>query len=262
MKIAAIWVAVLFVLSVGTASPFGQTISDEARRHFDRGVAAMEMAQSPKDCAVAIDEFEQAARLAPDWPDVFYNLGLAQEGAEKYADSARSYRKYLELSPNAADAEEVRSLINRLEFKAERERTLTTEDVAEVLASIGDKDIWDDIDSDFDSVLFGAISRVGDSRIKIPRMLVSRSDAPRGYEVVEQEGYQTINVGGPVISFSLEGSWVGYPIPPGFLTVTDFFEITVLSKASVKVSKYSLLPAAGGTVKRSDTIVYRILRRS
>jgi ankyrin repeat protein len=118
MKKQNVLIAVTVILLFGIGSAFGQEVSDEAKRHFDRGVAAVEMAKSPNDYAAAIMEFEQAARLAPDWPDVYYSLGKVQEAAEKYGDAVQSLRKYLQLAPDADNAEEVKSLINRLEYKA------------------------------------------------------------------------------------------------------------------------------------------------
>lgn len=106
------------LLSLGTS--FGQNISDEAKRHFDRGVAAVEMAKSPADYQSAITEFEQAINLAPGWPDVYYNLGLVQEKAEKYGDAVTSLRQYLRYAPTANDAETVKSLINKLEYKRDK----------------------------------------------------------------------------------------------------------------------------------------------
>jgi hypothetical protein len=131
MKRYSVMFAAILVLLLGVAPVFGQTVSDEAKRHFDRGVAAAEMAKEPADYELAIREFEQAARLAPDWPDLFYNLGLVQESAEKYADAIKSLRQYLQLAPNAIDAEEVKSRINKLEFKAEQ--VLTIPDIINVL---------------------------------------------------------------------------------------------------------------------------------
>jgi tetratricopeptide (TPR) repeat protein len=96
-----------------------QNVSDEAKRYFDRGVAALEMATSPSEYDSAVTKFRQAAVLAPDWPDVYYNLGLAQEKAEKYSDAVISLRQYLKLSPNASDAEAVKTLISKLEYKIE-----------------------------------------------------------------------------------------------------------------------------------------------
>jgi ankyrin repeat protein len=118
MKKQNVLIAVIVVLLFGIGSAFGQEVSDEAKRHFDRGVAAVEMAKSPNDYAAAIMEFEQAARLAPDWPNVYYSLGKVQEAAEKYGDAVRSFREYIRLAPDAEDAEEIKSLINKLEYKA------------------------------------------------------------------------------------------------------------------------------------------------
>ncbi|MBK9162792.1 MAG: hypothetical protein IPM21_02560 [Acidobacteria bacterium] len=111
---------------------FGQ--SDEARRHFDRGMAAVEMAKAPEDFQVAINEFKQATVLAPDWPDAFFNLGKMQEAAEKFTDAIASYRKYLQLAPNAPDAGDVKSLINWVQFKAEN--VMTVEKVVRVLGQL------------------------------------------------------------------------------------------------------------------------------
>ncbi len=134
-------IAAVFYLVCGTASSFGQqAVSDEAKRHFDRGIAAVEIAKSPDDYVSAIKEFEQAARLAPDWPDVYYNLGRVQEKAERYRDAATSLKQYLRLAPNASDAETVKTLINKLEYKAET--VLTVADVINVLVSLSNKEQW------------------------------------------------------------------------------------------------------------------------
>jgi len=119
MKKIIVLQATIFILFCGMASSFGQTVSEEAKRHFDRGMAAMEMANSPDDYAAAIKEFEHAARLAPGWPAVYYNLGLVQEKAEKYSDAVINLQQYLRLAPNASDAEAVKSLINKLAYKNE-----------------------------------------------------------------------------------------------------------------------------------------------
>ena len=108
------------ILFLGIGSAFGQAVSDEAKRYFDRGVIAVELAKSPADYESAIKEFRQAASLAPDWPDVYYNLGLVQEKAESYNDAVTSLRQYLSLAPNAKDAAEVKSIIARTEYKNEK----------------------------------------------------------------------------------------------------------------------------------------------
>ena len=118
MRIAVISLAIAFCLSIGIAD--AQNISDEAMRHFDRGQAAVEMAKSPADYEDAIKEFERAMRLAPDWPDVYYNLGLIQEKVDKYDDAIGNLTKYLELSPNASDSRDVKKFIAKIEYKMEK----------------------------------------------------------------------------------------------------------------------------------------------
>ncbi|MBP6005053.1 MAG: tetratricopeptide repeat protein [Pyrinomonadaceae bacterium] len=115
-------------------SLYPQNISDEARRHFDRGMAAVEMAKTPDDLNVAISEFKQATVLAPDWADAHFNLGKMQEATEKFTEAIASFRKYLQLAPNAADAGEVTSLINKIEYKAET--VMTVQKVVNVLSQL------------------------------------------------------------------------------------------------------------------------------
>ncbi len=111
----------ILILLFGIESSFGQTVSDEAKRYFDRGMIAVELAKSAADYESAIKEFSQAATLAPDWPDVFYNLGLVQEKAENYGGAVISLKQYLKLTPNAPDAAEVKSIIVRTEYKNEKQ---------------------------------------------------------------------------------------------------------------------------------------------
>ena len=118
-KMKAYMVVVLAVSAFLLSTVNAWAVSEEAKRHFDRGVAAVEMAKSPDDYASAIKEFEQAIRFAPDWPDVYYNLGMVQEKAGKYRDATTSLKQYLRLAPNASDAEPVKSLVNKLEYKQE-----------------------------------------------------------------------------------------------------------------------------------------------
>jgi len=98
----------------------GQTVSEEARRHMIRGQAAVETAKSPADYEAAIREFEQAAKLAPDRPEIWYNLGMVQKEADKYWEAIGNLKKYLALAPNAKDAGAVRDLIDKIEFLKER----------------------------------------------------------------------------------------------------------------------------------------------
>lgn len=122
MRMSVIKSTILAVIVfVAAHVAFGQaSVSDEAKKYFDRGVAAIEMAKTPSDYAKAVREFEQAVKLAPHWPEAYYNLALVQEKTEKYGDAASSLRQYLRLAPNAADAAEIKALINKLEYRKEQ----------------------------------------------------------------------------------------------------------------------------------------------
>jgi tetratricopeptide (TPR) repeat protein len=246
----------IFSLFFGIALSFGQNVSAEAQRYFDRGTAAMEM----KDFQAAIREFGQAAKLAPDWPDAVYNLGAAHEIAEHYEEAIKCYREYVRLAPDAEDAESTRTLINKLEYKAEREKILTNGDIAEIIASLGGSGTWyiaaqhPDKTDVLGNSLISSIIREGDHGIRVPNMLVSVA-AQGVYQVVEQESYQHVSIDGPFVKFNIEVSHVGYPIVPPYRTGTWTFEIEVLSKASAKVINYSYWPNG----QRTDpwTVTYK-----
>lgn len=108
-------VVIFLVIAAGGC---GQTTSEKARWHMIRGQAAM--AKTPADYEDAIREFEQAAKLAPDWPEIYYNLGVVQEKAKEYDKAIGNLEKYLALAPNAKDADVVRDLIYKIEFLKER----------------------------------------------------------------------------------------------------------------------------------------------
>jgi len=130
-------------LLLGLLSPsLSQAVPDEAMRHFNRGMAAVEMAVSQDDYQLAVDEFRQALALAPDWAEARYNLGLVQEKAGNYRDAVNSLRRYLQLAPNAPDAAQVRTMADKLEFKADQ--FLSDEDVLDIYVSLTDQGLWQD----------------------------------------------------------------------------------------------------------------------
>jgi len=107
------------ILLAWVSVTLADTVSEEAQRYMARGMAAAEMAKTPKDYERAVREFEQAAKLSPDWPDVYFNLGSVQVKAGNYGESMRHYKRYLELAPKAPDAAKVREEIYKLEYRAE-----------------------------------------------------------------------------------------------------------------------------------------------
>ena len=119
------WIACLFLaalLAAGSASAAAQSVPEEARRYMARGIAAVETAKSAGDYVLAALEFEKAARLAPDWPDVYYSLGSVQAKMGDTASAIKSYQRYLELAPRAPDAEKVRQEMYKLEYLQDRQK--------------------------------------------------------------------------------------------------------------------------------------------
>ncbi|NLE64963.1 MAG: tetratricopeptide repeat protein [Elusimicrobia bacterium] len=90
------------------------------RRQMLRAQAAVETAQSPADYQKAIAEYVLARDLSPDQPEIYYNLGMVQEKAGAYADAIQSFQKYLMLAPQAPDAQEVRDMIYKIEYKRDQ----------------------------------------------------------------------------------------------------------------------------------------------
>jgi hypothetical protein len=117
----AYFIILMILLMSFSTRALGQGIPEEARRFMLRGMAAVEMAKTPKDYERAVREFEQAAKLAPNWPDVYFNLGSVQAKAGNYGEAMRHYKRYLELAPNASDAAKVREEIYKLEYQAEQQ---------------------------------------------------------------------------------------------------------------------------------------------
>jgi len=131
---------VLLVACFTVPSSVLAAVSEQAQRHFDRGLAAVEIASAPEDYVLAIKEFEEAVKLAPAWPEAYYNLGIVQEKAGQFRAAASALRQYLQLAPEAPDAATVRSLVSKSEFKAEQ--VITDEDVLDIFGSLGDRSIW------------------------------------------------------------------------------------------------------------------------
>jgi hypothetical protein len=111
----------MVILIVWASVTLADTVPEEAQRYMARGMAAVEMAKTPKDYKRAVREFEQAAKLVPNWPDVYFNLGSVQAKAGNYGEAMRHYKRYLELTPNAPDAAKVREEIYKLEYRAEEQ---------------------------------------------------------------------------------------------------------------------------------------------
>lgn len=120
MMFSIVGALAIAILCVGGPAFAAEPVSSEATRYFNRGLAAAEMARSTEDYAEAARELEKARQLAPQWPEVYYNLGLLHEKAGNYDGAIESFSGYLRLAPASAEAAKVQETIYRLEYKRDR----------------------------------------------------------------------------------------------------------------------------------------------
>lgn len=92
-------------------------IPEEARRHFVEGTATVKAAKNPAQQALAAQSFIEALKIAPWWGDAYYNLGVAQELAEKYDEAEQAFNFYLLSNPSETEKREVQDRIYALSAK-------------------------------------------------------------------------------------------------------------------------------------------------
>ncbi len=226
MKYAPTVVTTLFLLTVLAFYAAAQNVSDEARRHFDRGMAAVEMAKSPDDLNDAIAEFKQATVLAPDWADAFFNLGKVQEAAEKYNDAIVSFKAYISLAPNANDADAIKTLINKLEFKAES--ILSVEDITKVLTSFASSDLWEKSKGECVGQPFAFIRSKDIGSVEFPTLYgISWGADTRSFRIAKVES--------PIFKMSGIGMFCGSGNRAAYCHFSSDFEIRVESRTHVRI---------------------------
>lgn len=108
------------IIFMGTKC-LAQTVPDEAKKHYDRGQAAIEMATTPYGYQDALTEFNNAVNIAPNWAEPYLSIALVNEKLENYSNAIESYKKYLTLSPESSNTDAVKTSINKLEYKLEKQ---------------------------------------------------------------------------------------------------------------------------------------------
>lgn len=116
MKTATIKIILLAMFSLIPVMPLSaaQDIPDAAKGHFKAGVALIEKAEKPADFLAAMSEFEAAATLAPQWPEIHYNLAQLAAEIDKPAKAIKEYRTYLALAPEASDRAKTEAEVAKL----------------------------------------------------------------------------------------------------------------------------------------------------
>jgi hypothetical protein len=108
------------VIKLAVALDQPPPIPTEARKHFVRGATLAKDAKSPDDFSQVSEEFSQAVRIAPWWPEALYNLALAQGAAGDYAKGITSLQHYQMFKLSDAEAQAVQDKIWGFEAKQEK----------------------------------------------------------------------------------------------------------------------------------------------
>jgi len=95
-------------------------IPEEAHRHAEKAAFYLKDAKTDEDFLQANVEFEQAARIAPWWADIYFNYALAQQNAGDNKGAINNLKLFLLAAPNDPAAREVHNRIYTLEAEVEK----------------------------------------------------------------------------------------------------------------------------------------------
>jgi len=122
------------------------SVPEEARKHFVKGAALFKEAKSPADFTQVLDEFKEAARLAPGWPEARYNFALACESAGEYPSAMANLKLYQLFKLPDAEARAVQDKIYVLEAKQEKVAKGTSPEVVVERKQNNDADLIKSLD--------------------------------------------------------------------------------------------------------------------
>lgn len=247
--------ALLFILSIlfyGASLLSGQqNVSDEAYRYIVRGKMAEEMAKKTGEYDSAVQEYTAAIRIAPDWSDPYYRLGVVQEKSGKLRDAIASYNHYLQLSPNSPDAAKIRDHIYELEYKAEQ--ILSIPEIVDVLVSnFYASDAWEYTAAKKTNGrecrrMWGELTfaREGSDSVKVLKLM-------QYYPV--RDYYQSLKVSGPTLNYmtTINVCDESANIQDGGCDSVIENEIEVVSKKLVKVNQNVLRGGSGAGAGTGD----------
>jgi tetratricopeptide (TPR) repeat protein len=128
------WFALVFTLPIAPTTAIAQTASlpADAQAALKKGLAAA----NEQQWEMAIQNFQDARKIAPDAPEIYYDLGLAESkipGRELRA--VAWFGAYLAATPNAPNTAAVRDLISELQTKSQGnvDRLIKATEVADSL---------------------------------------------------------------------------------------------------------------------------------
>ncbi len=97
--------------------PTPPELPDEARRHVVRGELLLKDGMMDR----ALAEFNEALRIAPYVPKLYYNTALIYGQLKQYDQATRQMRLYVQAAPEAPDARDAQDQITKWELQQEME---------------------------------------------------------------------------------------------------------------------------------------------
>ncbi len=94
-------------------------IPEEARGHFVKGKVILESAKDAGDFSLASQEFLQAARLAPWWPEARRCLAVTMEAAGAYTNAIVNLKLYQQFKLADTESRDAQDEIYKIEAKQE-----------------------------------------------------------------------------------------------------------------------------------------------
>ena len=110
----------MFVAASFCNVAFGQDSADEVKRLLSRAKTAYSMGEYTD----ALNEYLKVQKMAPNYPDIYKALGDVYGKlvtTNDLREAITNYNKYLELSPNAQDRENILEKIASVEYKTEKQ---------------------------------------------------------------------------------------------------------------------------------------------
>jgi tetratricopeptide (TPR) repeat protein len=105
------------IIELGTEMKPAPAIPEEVERRMARGTAAFKGSKSAADYQDAIKEFDLAVAAAPWYADAYFNLGVAQDKAERYAEALQNLKWAQMASP---DSKDIKALLYEVEYRNEK----------------------------------------------------------------------------------------------------------------------------------------------
>jgi tetratricopeptide (TPR) repeat protein len=113
------WIALLIAAALFVTAPITAFADgDQAKKHYERALKKYNL----QDFSTALEEFKAAYEEKPD-PAFLFNIAQCQRQLGQYDAAAKSYRAFLNQSPDAANRPEVGRLIDEMDRAAKEVRS-------------------------------------------------------------------------------------------------------------------------------------------